>query len=105
PKSRKREFRMPVLRALGTFVALMLLLPLAAHAADWPTRPIHLIVPYPPGGSTDVAARLVGDALTRALGQQVVVENKSGAGGIIGNQAAAQAAPDGYTILVTSDFI
>jgi len=93
---------MPVLRAL---VALMMLLPLAAQAKDWPTRPIHLIVPYPPGGSTDVAARLVGDALTRALGQQIVVENKSGAGGIIGNQSAAQAAPDGYTILVTTDFI
>jgi tripartite-type tricarboxylate transporter receptor subunit TctC len=96
---------MPVPRALGTFVALMMLLPLAAQAKDWLTRPIHLIVPYPPGGSTDVAARLVGDFLTRALGQQVVVENKSGAGGVIGNQAAAQAAPDGYTILVTSDFI
>jgi tripartite-type tricarboxylate transporter receptor subunit TctC len=93
---------MPVLRAL---IALTMLLPLAAQAADWPTRPIHLIVPYPPGGSTDVAARVVGEALTRALGQQFVVENKSGAGGIIGNQAAAQSTPDGYTILVGTDFI
>jgi tripartite-type tricarboxylate transporter receptor subunit TctC len=90
---------------LRTLFALLTLLPLAAHAADWPTRPIHVIVPYPPGGSTDVAARVVGEALTRALAQQFVVENKSGAGGIIGNQAAAQAAPDGYTILVGTDFI
>lgn len=91
--------------ALRALVALLMLLPLAAHADNWPTRPIHIIVPYPPGGSTDVAARLIGDSLTRSLGQQVVIENKTGAGGIIGNQAAAQAAPDGYTILVTSDFI
>ena len=91
--------------ALRALIALMMLLPLASHAADWPTRPVHIIVPYPPGGSTDVAARLVGEALTRSLGQQFVVENKSGAGGIIGNQAAAQAAPDGYTILIGTDFI
>jgi tripartite-type tricarboxylate transporter receptor subunit TctC len=101
-KLRKPEFLMAALRVL---VALLMLLPLAARAADWPTRPIHIIVPYPPGGSTDVAARLVGESLTRSLGQQVVVENKSGAGGIIGNQAAAQSAPDGYTILVATDFI
>jgi tripartite-type tricarboxylate transporter receptor subunit TctC len=93
---------MPVLRAL---VALLMLLPLAAHAADWPSRAIHMIVPYPPGGSTDVAARLIGESLTRALGQQVVVENKTGAGGVIGTQAAAQSAPDGYTLLIAPDFV
>ena len=93
---------MPILRAI---VALMLLLPLAAHAADWPSRPIHMIVPYPPGGSTDVAARLIADALTRSLGQQVVVENKTGAGGVIGTQAASQSAPDGYTVLIAPDFV
>jgi tripartite-type tricarboxylate transporter receptor subunit TctC len=93
---------MPVLRAL---VALLMLLPLAAHAADWPSRPIHMIVPYPPGGSTDVAARLIGESLTRSLGQQVVVENKTGAGGVIGTQAAAQSAPDGYTLLIAPDFV
>jgi tripartite-type tricarboxylate transporter receptor subunit TctC len=93
---------MPVLRAL---VAVLMLLPLAAHAADWPSRAIHMIVPYPPGGSTDVAARLIGESLTRSLGQQVVVENKTGAGGVIGTQAAAQSAPDGYTLLIAPDFV
>jgi tripartite-type tricarboxylate transporter receptor subunit TctC len=93
---------MPVLRAL---VALLMLLPLAAHGAEWPSRAIHMIVPYPPGGSTDVAARLIGESLTRALGQQVVVENKTGAGGVIGTQAAAQSAPDGYTLLIAPDFV
>lgn len=88
------------------FAALLLLpLTLSAHAQEWPTRSIHIIVPYPPAGSTDVAARLLGESLTRALGQQVVVENKSGAGGIIGVQAAAQSAPDGYTVLIAPDFV
>jgi len=83
----------------------VLLLPLAAHANDWPTRPVHIIVPYPPGGSTDVAARLIADSLARSLGQQVVVENKTGAGGIIGTQTAAQSAPDGHTVLIAPDFV
>lgn len=91
--------------ALRVLFALTVLLPLAAHAADWPARSIHIIVPYPPGGSTDVAARLIGDSLTRSLGQQIVVENKTGAGGVIGTQAAAQAAPDGYTVLIAPDFV
>src|SRR5579884_452381 len=93
---------MPVLRLV---FALLMLLPVTASAAEWPTRPVHLIVPYPPGGSTDVAARLIGQSLTRSLGQQIVVENKSGAGGIIGTQLAAQSAPDGYTVLVAPDFV
>jgi tripartite-type tricarboxylate transporter receptor subunit TctC len=91
--------------ALRAFFALLMLLPLAAHANDWPTRPVHIIVPYPPGGSTDVAARLIADSLTRSLGQQVVVENKTGAGGVIGTQAAAQSAADGYTVLIAPDFV
>jgi len=68
-----------------------------AHAADWPNRPIHFIVPFPAGGSTDVAARVVGDHLSRTLGQPVVVENKSGANGNIAIEYAAKSAPDGYT--------
>ena len=91
--------------AWRAFLALVLLLPLAAHANDWPTRPVHIIVPYPPGGSTDVAARLIADSLARSLGQQVVVENKTGAGGIIGTQTAAQSAPDGHTVLIAPDFV
>lgn len=77
----------------------------AAQAADWPTRPIHFIVPFPPGGSTDVAARVVGDYVSRSLGQQVVVENKSGANGNIGMEYVAKSAPDGYTVLIGTDAV
>ena len=93
---------MATLRAL---LALLVLLPFTAHAQDWPTRPIRVIVPYPPGGSTDIAARLIGNYLSHSLGQQTVIENKSGAGGVIGVEAAAQSTPDGYTILVAPDFV
>lgn len=77
----------------------------AAQAADWPARPIHFIVPFPPGGSTDVAARVVGDYVSRSLGQEVVVENKSGANGNIGMAYVARSAPDGYTILIGTDAV
>jgi tripartite-type tricarboxylate transporter receptor subunit TctC len=77
------------------------LLPLAlapAHADNFPSRPITLIVPFPPGGSTDVAARIMADKMGAALGQPVIVENVGGAGGSIGVGRLARAAPDGYTI-------
>src|SRR4051794_17143606 len=74
-----------------------------AVAQDWPTRPVRLLVPYPPGGSTDVAARLLADYLSRSIGQQVFVENRSGAGGVVGIEAAVRSAPDGYTVLVAPD--
>ncbi len=77
----------------------------AARAADWPARPIHFIVPFPPGGYTDVAARVVADFVSHALGQQVVVENKSGANGNIGMEYAAKSAPDGYTVLIGTDAV
>lgn len=64
------------------------------------TRPIRLIVPYPPGGPTDLAARLIGQALGERLGQNVVVENRAGANGVVGTDAAAKASPDGHTIVV-----
>ena len=80
--------------------------PLSATAAEsWPNRPIHFIVPFPPGGSTDVAARVVGDYLSRTIGQQVVVENKSGANGNIAIEYAAKSAPNGYTILIATDAV
>jgi tripartite-type tricarboxylate transporter receptor subunit TctC len=85
-------------------LAFALLVP-AAGAADWPARPIHFIVPFPPGGSTDVAARVVGDYVSHALGQQVVVENKSGANGNIGMEYVAKSATDGYTVLIGTDAI
>jgi tripartite-type tricarboxylate transporter receptor subunit TctC len=74
---------------------------IAAAAFAWPTKPITLIVPYPPGGGTDVIARIVQEPLARQLGQAVVIENRGGAGGSIGTAVAAKAAPDGYILLFT----
>ena len=68
--------------------------------AAWPERPITLIIPASPGGTTDIAARLIADKLAARLGQQVIVENRAGAAGIIGAQALARAKPDGYTLLM-----
>jgi tripartite-type tricarboxylate transporter receptor subunit TctC len=90
---------MVAFRALIAFAALAVA-PLTAHAQDWPNRPVRFIVPYPAGGSTDVGARLIGDHIARALGQQIVVENKSGGSGNIGFEAAAKSAADGYTVLI-----
>lgn len=73
-----------------------------ALAQALPSRPLRLIVPYPPGGAVDLAGRLIGDALRERLGQPVVVENCSGAGGNIGVAAAAKAAPDGHTLGATA---
>jgi tripartite-type tricarboxylate transporter receptor subunit TctC len=73
----------------------------AACAQDWPAKPVRFIVPYPPGGGTDVIARIVQPRLSEALGQTIVIENRGGAGGAVGTEAAAKAAPDGYTFLFT----
>jgi len=89
-----------VIRAL--FLALALLAG-QAWAQAWPAKPVRFIVPFPPGGSTDVAARTVAERLTRAFGQQVVVDNRGGGGGAIGTVEAARAAPDGYTLLFVAD--
>jgi tripartite-type tricarboxylate transporter receptor subunit TctC len=70
----------------------------SARADNFPSRPITLIVPFPPGGSTDVAARIMADKIGAALGQPVIVENVGGAGGSIGVGRLARATPDGYTI-------
>ena len=76
----------------------LLSLPVSAQA--WPSKPIRIIVPFPAGQATDILARVMADQLTKALGQQVIAENRPGAGGSIGADVAAKAAPDGYTLLI-----
>ncbi len=85
-------------RALGTGIAL-LAAPAIARAQAWPSRPITLIVGFPPGGQTDFAARVVQPGLSAALGVPVVIDNRGGAGGNLGTEAVLRARPDGYTLL------
>jgi tripartite-type tricarboxylate transporter receptor subunit TctC len=75
----------------------------AAFAADYPSRPIRLVVPYPPGGGTDTVARPLAQKVTESVGQPVVVDNRGGASEIIGTEAVARSAPDGYTLLMTTN--
>ena len=86
-------------------LALAALVPAVASADAWPSRPVRMIVPFPAGGATDVVARLLGQKLSEAWGQQVVIENRSGAGGNIGGEAAAHSPADGYTLFMTSGSI
>ena len=88
------------MKRLGIAAAVFGLTIGAAAAQGYPQRPITMIVPFAPGGPTDVVARIVGDNMSRTLGQQVIVENVAGAGGTTGITRAAQAAPDGYTIMM-----
>jgi tripartite-type tricarboxylate transporter receptor subunit TctC len=88
------------LRALLTCFAL--LCPVLAHAQDFPTRPIHLIVPFPPGGPNDIIARVVGKRMSEILKQTIVVDNRAGQGGVLGTDVVAKSAPDGYTIGIVS---
>src|SRR5918992_2073315 len=84
------------------FTALLLSLPLVAFGQDWPSRPIRFILPFPPGGGTDILGRLIAERLSASLGQPVVTENRGGAGGNVGAEAAARSAPDGYTIVLVA---
>lgn len=93
--------RRAVLFGLCAPIAAFLCGSLAATAEDYPVRPITLIVPYPPGGGVDTMGRIVGQKLSVALGQQVIIENRPGAGGMIGTRVAVKAAPDGYTLVMT----
>ena len=94
---------MRIARLCTALLALSLMAAASARGEDWPSRTIRLIVPFAPGGSTDVGARLVGNFVSQSLHTQVVVENRSGADGNIGMEAVAKSAPDGYTVLVVTD--
>jgi len=89
-----KRFTILVCLVLGTLAGV------SSAAQTFPNRPVRLIVPFPPGGGTDILARPVAEALSKKWGQPVVVENKGGAGGSIGTDAAAKAAPDGYTLVL-----
>src|ERR671929_1929488 len=80
--------------------AVLLCLPLAALAQAYPAKPIHLIVPFPPGGGNDTVARAIAQQIGPDLGQPVVIDNKPGAGGAVGAELAAKAPPDGYTLFL-----
>ncbi len=95
---RNRSFSQYLMCLLGS--ALCMLPVAAAQAQDWPERPIRLLVPYAPGGSSDVVARAVASEMSKDLGQQVVVENKGGAQGMIATTEVARAKPDGYTLIL-----
>jgi tripartite-type tricarboxylate transporter receptor subunit TctC len=91
-----------MLHALGLCVAAPLAAPLAALAqGTYPDKPVRFLVPYPPGGGTDVIARIVQDKFRAALGQPIIIENRGGAGGSIGTEVAAKSVADGYTVLFT----
>lgn len=91
-----------MIRAATLLAAVLVLTSPTARAQTWPSRPITLIIPFAAGGSNDVVGRAIGKKLTEAWGQPVVIENRAGAGGLIGTEAVAKAAPDGYTLLLVS---
>lgn len=92
-----------VLRAIGlAFLALVLAQGCARAQEAWPVKPIRFILPFPPGGGTDILGRIVSERLSASLGQPVVIENRGGAGGNVGAETAAKSAPDGYTIVLVA---
>src|SRR5690349_10230634 len=87
-------------RLVALLAFLLLIVAAGAHAQEWPTKAIRLIVPFPPGGGTDIISRFIGQKLSERLGQPVVIDNRPGAGGNIGTAIAAKAPADGYTLLM-----
>src|SRR5438132_1255768 len=99
-QSGQRETRMTLLRI---FLSLALVFPFGfAFGQSYPSKPIRMVVAFPPGGSTDLAARALGDKIGAALGQPVVIDNKPGASGNIGAEFVARSAPDGYTLFMAA---
>jgi tripartite-type tricarboxylate transporter receptor subunit TctC len=107
PKPLLQLFRFRLLASvvLATTGVLSLVAMAPARAAGYPDKPIHLVIPFPPAGATDVIGRAIGQELSKSLGQPVIVENRPGAGSTIGNDVVAKAAPDGYTLLMASGSI
>jgi len=100
-ESRFRGGDRKLLKVLSRASLLSLLISLSAFAQDYPTKPIRMIVPYPPAGGTDIVARVVNEPLSTLLGQPIIVDNKGGAAGNLGTDLAAKATADGYTVLFT----
>ncbi len=100
---------MQIVRMRGGIVATVLMLALIlpnvapTHAQEFPSKPIRLIVPFAPGGPSDIAARAIADALRNVLGQPMIVENKPGAGAVVATQALLHAPADGYTLMMASN--
>jgi len=104
-RNRQKENEMKFAKSVGwLFAGLMVVAPGWAQdaAKDYPSRPVRWVVPFPPGASNDIIARLVGQKLTEAWGQQFVVDNRPGAGGLIGGDVVAKASPDGHTLLLAN---
>ena len=93
------KMRSIMIQAAGLLVALTTSV---AAQSDYPNRPVRLIIPFPPGGSNDVVGRMIGTQLSEQLGKQVIVDNRAGAGGVVGTEIVTKAAPDGYTLGVIS---
>src|SRR4030081_3696934 len=98
-------FRFPTTRRVlcGVVFAALAATLADAGAQDYPNRPVRIIVPFAPGGSADIYARAIGQRLQERLGQSFVIDNRPGAGSIIGSDAVAKSAPDGYTLLLMSN--
>ena len=94
--------RIPRRAALAAPAAALLAVPRVRAQANWPERPVTVVVPFAPGGTPDIGARLLAPKMSELLGQGVVVENRAGAGSTIGTRSVVQARPDGYTVLMGS---
>src|SRR5437879_1995442 len=100
----KLQLVMPSLKRFALLIPLLLAaLPVSAQAPDsYPSKPLRFILPFPPGGPTDILGRLIGERLASSLGQPVIIENRGGAGGNVGAEAAAKSPPDGYTLVLVA---